>query len=74
MRLYTWTWNSNTRARKYQDPARQLVAEIRPVDSGYAWTVTQWGGLLAEGYATRLVFARTEAEAWITTATEVTPV
>lgn len=74
MNTYTWTHTGRTGARTYQDPAREIWAWIdRHPAGGWTWQVDHFGRILAGGPADTLRAARVEAEAWIATATEVTP-
>jgi hypothetical protein len=74
MTAYTWTMAYATKVRTYQDPAREIRAAITPLGGGWSWAVTQWGRPLEVGHTRLLADARTAAEQWITTLTEVTPV
>ena len=72
MTRYTWTHTGRTGARTYQDPAHDIVARIeRDEDGVWSWSVNRrtQAAWIAAGYAQRLAFARTEAEAAIAKAT-----
>jgi uncharacterized protein YfaP (DUF2135 family) len=73
MTAYTWHLEAGTRGRTFTDDGREITARIAPMDGVYFWTVSQWGRVLAANTAPRLADARTAAETWIATLTEVTP-
>lgn len=73
MTAYTWTLDYGTKVRTYRDARREIVARMTPVEGGYSWAIVQWDRVLDAGHAPKLAEARTAAETWIQTLTEVTP-
>lgn len=83
--MTTTTWHYKTgpksgiRFLHYSDPARELAANVWAADtvvaadSGYDWTVFQWGRLLAQGNEATRAAAKAAAQQWLDTCTEHTP-